>query len=687
MDSSGNLIWVKQFGGSSMDQSEGNGIAVDDSGNVFTTGTILYGGADFDPGPENYYLASTGEMDVFISKLNSDGDFVWAKRFGGARRDIGNSITSDRNGNLFLTGTFIGQVDFDPGVTNFLLTSATQMESDIFICKFQNNGEFKWAGRIGGGSSDVGLDITTDPFGNVFTTGYFYATTDFDPGEGVYTLSGGSKNAFISKLSNDGNFIWARHFYGRSNIAYSIASDKFGNVYTTGEFNATLAEPTDFDPGPEVYPLYLTNNAADIFVAKLDSAGLFICAGAIGGPASVIVNRGLGIAVDEDENIFYTGQYTATPDFDPGAGNFYMSTTSSSMDDEDIFVSKLGTPKTQTPLKPSAGFETQFRKICRNSCIAYSDNSLNASQWEWHFQGAIPTSSSDRNPQPVCYPDTGSFEVMLIVTNEDGADTLIQEKYISILPDAGAGNIVSENAIICIGESALINLENHSGPIQWQVSTDGISFQQMNWSESSLTLDSVIADNWLRVLTVNEFCPDTSEIYKLTAIPNPTAEFTISGGDFNREFRAAQDTSQGVVYSWDFGDETFSNQQNPQHLFLSAGSFAVCLTVYSELNCSAETCQEIQTGITSIHSISNPSANIQLSYYGGNVLIRLAGIETGIHQLVLFDLSGSMVYSGSIHVEEKGIVDMELPRFIVPGFYLVSIQTQTTQLTIPLIVN
>jgi hypothetical protein len=113
-------MWVKQMGGSNLD--EGHSISVDGAGNVYTTG-IFYSTADFDPGGGVFNLTSSVASDIFISKLDALGNFVWAGQMGGTDHDNGSAVVADRSGNLFLTGYFSFTADFDPGPGTFNLTA------------------------------------------------------------------------------------------------------------------------------------------------------------------------------------------------------------------------------------------------------------------------------------------------------------------------------------------------------------------------------------------------------------------------------------------------------------------------------------------------------------------------------------------------------------------------------------
>src|SRR5438045_1581227 len=194
MDASGNFVWAKSMGGKSTDIDLS--IAVDDFGNVYTTGDF-WGTADFDPGPGIFSLTSAGNYDVFISKLDASGNFVWAKNMGGPLFDVGYSIAVDGSGNVYAIGSCQDTADFDPGNGIYNLESAGS--DDIFITKLNSSGNFVWAKNMGGSLSDVGHSIALDGLGNVYSTGWFYGTVDFDPSGKIYTLtSAGEDDVFIS---------------------------------------------------------------------------------------------------------------------------------------------------------------------------------------------------------------------------------------------------------------------------------------------------------------------------------------------------------------------------------------------------------------------------------------------------------------------------------------------------------
>jgi len=322
------LVWERSMGGTNDDR--GYSIALDGSDNVYTTGRFV-GTVDFDPGAGIANLTAAGNSDIFIQKLDAAGNYLWAKRMGSASAgsDFGRSIAADASGNVYTIGWFLGTVDFDPGAGTANLTSAGV--ADVFIQKLDASGNYVWAVRMGSGSSEYGASIAVDGFGNVYTMGYFSFTVDFDPGAGVANLSSaGDYDAFLQKLDASGNFVWAKRIGGGStDYGRSIVVDASGNVYSTGYFASTV----DFDPGAGTANLTSAGNW-DIFVQKLDASGNYLWAKQMGGTDA---DYGRSIALDAAGNVYITGQFRGTADFDPGAGTANLT----SAGNWDIYISKL----------------------------------------------------------------------------------------------------------------------------------------------------------------------------------------------------------------------------------------------------------------------------------------------------------------------------------------------------------
>ncbi|HZG01336.1 MAG TPA: SBBP repeat-containing protein, partial [Chitinophagales bacterium] len=320
LDSSGNLVWVKTMGGvgtTGNDISHGNAIAIDSSANVYVTG--YFGSTvDFDPNGGVFNLTSSSAQNVFISKLNSDGDFIWARQIEGAGYGNGNDIALDAAGNVYTTGNFYGIADFNPGTSVSNLNGGAYW--DVFISKLDASGNYVWARQFTGATSnDFGFSIDVDAVGNVYTTGRFAATVDFNPGGSTYDLTAsGTNDIFVSKLNAAGNFSWARQLGGTSiDGGNAIAVDSV-SVYTTGYFSNTA----DFDPGPGTFDL-TGGTASDIFLTKWDSAANFVWAGNMGSTYSDV---GYNVVMDKAGGVYTTGHFEFTADFDPGPGVYNLST-------------------------------------------------------------------------------------------------------------------------------------------------------------------------------------------------------------------------------------------------------------------------------------------------------------------------------------------------------------------------
>ncbi|MBK8821782.1 MAG: SBBP repeat-containing protein [Anaerolineales bacterium] len=333
LDTDGNFVWAKGIGGSSWDYA--SSIAIDSNGNVLTTGRIESASADFDPGVGIATVNTIGDGDVFISKLDTNGNFVWAKVMGSVSSEGGLGIAVDSSGNVHTTGYFNQTVDFDPGAGTFNITTVDQAS---FTSKLDSAGNFLWAKSNGG---DVSVDIALDSNGNVYTTGYFYGLTDFDPDAvAVFNLNNiGDLGIYISKLNSNGGFVWAKALDGNGTIpptgdsfkySYGIAVDSIGNVYTTGEFDGIA----DFDPGAATFNLTNPSVYTDAYISKLDTDGNFVWAKSLSG---MDYTSGRAITLDSQGNVYTTGAFDGTGDFDPGTGTANLT----SLGDVDVFISKL----------------------------------------------------------------------------------------------------------------------------------------------------------------------------------------------------------------------------------------------------------------------------------------------------------------------------------------------------------
>ena len=315
LDSDGNFQWVYTAGGSGNDRAVD--IGTDSSGNSYITGnfseTVNFGGGD---------VTSAGNSDdIFVVKLDSDGNFQWVYTAGGTQYgtssttlkfDGGTGIDIDSSGNVYITGIFDTVVDFGGG-------NVSSSGKDIFVLKLDTDGNFQWVYNVLSSGNDDANSITTDPSGNTYTTGYFYNTADFGGGD---VTSNGYNDIFVVKLDSDGNFQWVYTAGGTGvDELHAIAIDSSDNVLTTGYLSSTV----NYGGGVRISATTVT-----ALVLKLDSFGSLVWVNAYGGQGA---QEGLGIAADSSDNIFTTGYFYNTVDF--GDGDV------TSTGNEDIYILKL----------------------------------------------------------------------------------------------------------------------------------------------------------------------------------------------------------------------------------------------------------------------------------------------------------------------------------------------------------
>jgi hypothetical protein len=205
---SGDLAWMVTLAADDTNRADFTGVALDGSGNVYVTGSLL-GTVDFDPGAGTSNLTSQGDRDIFVMKLDSLGNLVWAKNLGGGGTDGGQAIGVDSPGNVYTTGHFQGTVDFDPGPVTHNMTGTGFENSFTFLSKLNSSGDYVWATVLSGESDNPHVAVT--PAGEAYVAGDFPKRMNFGPGFSL-TNAGyhGTNDVYIAKYSSAGTLAWAR---------------------------------------------------------------------------------------------------------------------------------------------------------------------------------------------------------------------------------------------------------------------------------------------------------------------------------------------------------------------------------------------------------------------------------------------------------------------------------------------
>lgn len=322
------LSWGKRLGGAGY--AEIQAMVPDHSGNVYYLGYYSQT-VDFDPGPGITTLTCQSFADIFVSKLDSAGNFIWVKSFPGTGFNFALDIDYSPDGAICIGGYFTqGVIDLDPSAGTYTVNSASGNIS--FLVKLDLNGNFNWAKTWG--PSNIQMHTThVDQSGNIYLGGLCWNQPDFDPGPGTQTLSASiiAGDFFVLKLDISGQYTWARIFSYQSGLHMAtmnaIEVDSQGNVYSTGGFQGTF----DFDPGQSTHTVVSssaftsTTNLTDMFIHKLDSSGQFVWVNIYGNGQRAF---GKDMKVDRHDGISIVGYFSGILDLDTGPGTTTVSSSS-----------------------------------------------------------------------------------------------------------------------------------------------------------------------------------------------------------------------------------------------------------------------------------------------------------------------------------------------------------------------
>lgn len=315
-DEFGNFQWARAWGGA-MGDDWGSGVACDSAGNAYATG-FYRNTVDFDPGPGEDIHTSAGSNDAFLVKFDPDGNFVWAKTWGGTSEEWGRTVVFDDADDVYVAGTFRSETDFDPGVGEDIQNSAGV--DDCFLTKFDSDGYHQWARTWGGPSADAPHRIAVGGMGGIYITGKFQLTCDFKPGpETEEHTSAGEQDAFLSKFLANGDYQWVSTWGGtEKDWPLGVGADSSDNAYVTGQFEGT----TDLDPDPVGTQEHTSNGETDVFLSKFSSSGDYQWGLAWGG-----INFDLGWAplVDSSDDLLLFSSFRLTVDIDPGPEEYQIS--------------------------------------------------------------------------------------------------------------------------------------------------------------------------------------------------------------------------------------------------------------------------------------------------------------------------------------------------------------------------
>jgi hypothetical protein len=314
-DSLGNVVWAESPTGNNDDYGEG--VSTDSSGNIYITGYFSNYGISFD----TISLTSLGQSDMFIAKYSPAGQVIWAKRAGNTQDETAYDISTDGNGNSFVTGAFQSNNVVFGSDTVFLTASSGGPHSDVFVVKYDSVGNAIWANSGIGWSWDFAYGVAHDQNGNCFITGTFQSPyLSF----GNTNLScSGSWEVFVTKYDSTGNLVWARSAGGGGNdYANAVYADNYGNCFVVGQSTGTYM--TFPNSSITAYgPMYM-------YVVKYDTLGNVLWVKRPSNNSSA--SQGFGVSADAQGKIYIGGEYSQ---------NIIFNSAMQSFGSNDIFIAKI----------------------------------------------------------------------------------------------------------------------------------------------------------------------------------------------------------------------------------------------------------------------------------------------------------------------------------------------------------
>jgi hypothetical protein len=272
------------------------GAATDAAGNCYITGVFFGNSITFD----TITLTKSegdGTCDVYFVKYNAEGNVLWAKSACGAYDVNGMGVATDALGNVYVTGHFFGDTLTFDGTTKLTNANQTVVHGDIYIAKYDTDGNLLWAKRAGGKLDEMSMTMAADAAGNCYIGGY---TDSNDFTFGTSTLS--TTGIYIAKYDTDGNELWIKGSdISDWGFVRSVAVDASGNCYMAGfiftnilSFGSVVLENTSGQSGA--------------FLMKFDTDGNAIWGKMAQSPGVDL--DGYAVAVDASQNVYWAGDFT-----------------------------------------------------------------------------------------------------------------------------------------------------------------------------------------------------------------------------------------------------------------------------------------------------------------------------------------------------------------------------------------
>lgn len=550
-DSAGNFKWVRETGGwnsndYAMDLAPGPG------GSVYLTGHFA-GTVDLDMGPGVQNVTAVGSKDIFVEKLDSLGNLLWYRTYGGPLIDVPTSIAVDYSGAAYLGGIFTGTAT----IGGQSLTS-NNVSQDIWLMKLDAAGNTVWVRTIGSSVNDLVMDIALDAASNVHSVGFFGGVADFDPGPGSAIRSAeGPRDYYILKMNANGDYRWVGTGGSHDNdMARGIAISASNRIYVTGQF----ADTVDLDPTATIFLANSAQGSPDQFLMALQSCT----------PTDTT------LAFTACDSVTYQGvSYTQS-------GTYQAILLNQAGCDS---IVTLNLTVNHPPALP--GVITGPNNFCPGTVVTYSISPVpGATSYTWVLPGGWVGTSSTTSITATASASSGNVTVTAI--NACGA-SLPQSLAITVVNAPDPNGPITGPSPVCDFSTHTYSISPVPGATSYLWTVPGTINGPANGTSVSVTFSS---SGTILVRGMNScgIAPKGVTLAVNTQ-PNPTASFTVSINNLTATVTNQSSFAWNAVWSFGDGDTSYLWQPGP-HTYASSGTYTICLTVSDNL-CSATYCQTV----------------------------------------------------------------------------------------------
>lgn len=453
-NSAGVLVWAKNIGMANL--QEGTGLTVQNNQLILVGNYGNGGGIDLDPGPGTVLTPTVNNNGMFISKFDLNGNFIWGNGFACFNQPVIKGVKIDNANNIIVCGNFQYTIDFDPSPSTASLTATSY---DGFMAKYDNNGNYLWAMKIGTTDNDFVNDLCIDINNNIYSTGSYMGTVNFNPLGTTTNLTSnvGVANAFVAKYGANGVLKWANAIGSTStDMGRSIKLDKLGNIVYAGIFGGNV----DFDAGVGVASLSSNTTNRGVFISKIDTANNFVWAKDFGGAVTDDIYE---IAIDSSNQIIATGIMDPFMNFNPSGT--YNPGGKGSLDAYIAKYSKTGSLVWAYPIGGTGGDWGMSLDVNQADNAIYTTGYFNSSNLDLNISSTASTTITSNGGEDIYIAKYSQCEIVAPPVNITSTVNLTMcEGVTTTLTASASGTINWFYSSTPLGASTSITTFSISGP-------------------------------------------------------------------------------------------------------------------------------------------------------------------------------------------------------------------------------